>query len=511
MTGTLVAGAHESVASRGIAALLWGALGSGLRICLQLIAQIALARLVGAEQYGVFATALIALAVSAYFADIGLAYGLIQKTSVSETDIRFVLTWQVILGLLASLLLFLSAGLISDFFSNPAVEPVVQVLALACLINALTAPSMNLLKRDLRFRELQLAGLTSYALAYVVIGLGLALAGAGVWALAAAFLANSCISLVLMYRAARHPIGFALWPSGARNMATYGGTVLLTNLVNWLVSSIDRLIVGRMFSTTAVGYYGNAYNLISNPALTLAGILQPALFSASARVQGDLTQLRQALLAALAAVFVFVMPAFLAVAVLAEEIVLALYGAAWAESGRLLRPMACAMPFLVLISLSTPTLWVTGKVRHEFMLQLPLAILSLIGFITASQISLLAMAWALFFILLLRAGIIVGASLKCLEIKLPAVRQAVQGGILLSLASVAAAEIAMRACTAADMHGLLALCLSLLGAALTCLLLVFACPRLLHPTLYRLLHLLGARLPAMARDPINRLLRRAGQ
>ena len=57
--------------------------------------------------------------------------------------------------------------------------------------------------------------------------------------------------------------------------------------------------------------------------------------------------------------------------------------------------MACAMPFLVLISLSTPTLWVVGKLRHEFMLQLPLAILSVICFIAASQISLLAMAWAL--------------------------------------------------------------------------------------------------------------------
>lgn len=458
-----------------------------------------------------FATALIALAVSAYFADIGLAYGLIQKESVSDTDIRFVLTWQLILGLVASLLLLLSAGGIADFFSNPEVAPVVQVLAVACLINALTAPSMNLLKRELRFRELQLAGLSSYAIAYVFIGLGLALAGAGVWALVAAFLANSCISLALMYRAARHPIGFSLWPPGARNMATYGGTVLLTNLVNWLVSSIDRLIVGRMFSTTAVGYYGNAYNLISNPALTLAGILQPALFSASARVQGDLTQLRQALLAALAAVFVFVMPAFLAVAMIAEEVVLALYGSAWAESGSLLRPMACAMPFLVLISLSTPTLWVTGKVRHEFMLQLPLAIFSLIGFIVASQISLLAMAWALFLILLVRAVIIVGASIKCLEIKLLVVRQAVQGGIVLSMTSVAAAEIAMRTCSAAGMNGLPALWLSLLAVVLACLFLVFSCPRLLHPTLYRLLDLVAARLPVAFREQIKRLLRRAAQ
>ncbi|MFX6409630.1 oligosaccharide flippase family protein, partial [Acinetobacter baumannii] len=78
--------------------MFWGGGGTLLRIVMQFGAQVVLARILGPEQYGLFAIGAIVVGFSSFFSDIGLAYGLIQKKEIAAKDIRFVFTWQIILG-----------------------------------------------------------------------------------------------------------------------------------------------------------------------------------------------------------------------------------------------------------------------------------------------------------------------------------------------------------------------------------------------------------------------------
>ena len=82
----------------------------------------------------------------------GLAYGLIQKKSVDVNDIRFVWTWQCMLGISVSGIVFYSAGSLANLFAKPEAEFIFQSLSLVVLINAVTSLSTNLLKKSLNYQ-----------------------------------------------------------------------------------------------------------------------------------------------------------------------------------------------------------------------------------------------------------------------------------------------------------------------------------------------------------------------
>src|SRR5690606_35087050 len=180
---------------RAIGGVLWSAVGTAMRVGMQLAAQIALARLLGPEPFGLFAVALVIIALSGLFAEVGLAYGLIQKPSVSRQDIRFAFTWQLLLGLLVMLAVLAGAGPIAGALDDVRAAGVLRALAPGILLSALAATPTMLLRRRMQFKWLQLSGAAAYALGYLGVGLPLALAGWQVGALVAAYLVHATVLL----------------------------------------------------------------------------------------------------------------------------------------------------------------------------------------------------------------------------------------------------------------------------------------------------------------------------
>ncbi|HRJ80031.1 MAG TPA: oligosaccharide flippase family protein, partial [Planctomycetota bacterium] len=225
------------MASRAISAFLWGTGGGTVRIALQIGAQVVLARLLGPTEYGVFALGTLVITFSFFFADFGMAYGLIQKPNIDANDIRFVFTWQIIIGAVVTAGVIALAGPIASFFDEPRAEDVVRVLAGLCLINAVAAPAMNLLKRELDYRALQLSLIASYFVGFLLVGIPLAVAGHGVWALVAAWMVQALLGAAIAYAQVRHPVAPLLWYAGASSQGRYGGLVLATNLVNWCLAN----------------------------------------------------------------------------------------------------------------------------------------------------------------------------------------------------------------------------------------------------------------------------------
>jgi lipopolysaccharide exporter len=417
-----------NLSSKGISAVFWGGFGSLLRALLQIGTQIVLARLLGPAEYGIFAIASIVLSFSKFFSDIGVSYGLIQKKDVSDDDIRFVFTWQLILGTVVALTVFFLAEPLSQFFGAPRVVDVLRVASVICFINALSSPSMNLLKRELDFKSLQATQVTSYVFGYVVVGIPMALAGMQVWALIAAFIANESLNLILLYRRSRHPVGILLWQRDSQ-LLVYGIRVFATNILNWIISNIDRVIIGRLFPTTQIGLYSLSYNLVSNPTLTIIGVIQSALFSTSARVQDDFTRLRKALLTMIGAVTLLLFPVFVGIAVVTETILQALYGKSWLAAAELLRPIALAMPLYLLLGMATPLLWVSGHTQKEFNIQVPIAIAFVIAASLAAQHSMEAVAWTVFGMYFFRAATIVAVTCRALHISTRRLLHTMSGGL----------------------------------------------------------------------------------
>jgi len=439
----------SDLGTRSVSAVLWGGGGSVLRLLLQIGAQAVLARLLGPTEYGVFAIGSIVISFSAFFADVGLAYGLIQKREVSDADVRFAFTWQFIIGSLVSLALVALSGPIAEFFSEPRAKDVVCVMSLICLVNAIGTPAGCLLKRGMDFKTQQIVFLFSYAVGFLGVGIAMALAGHGVWALVAAWGTQCAVHSGLLYLATRHPVRPLFWYPEARTQAAYGGTVLATNLLNWTIGNIDRVVVGRLMQAHSIGLYTTSYNLIYGPTANVLGILQPVFFSASARaVQRESAERDQAPLergfgTLIAAICFYLLPAFLCVAIVSHSLVLTLYGSAWIEAAETLRPLALAMPFFLIWGLCTPVLWASGNPRSEFSSQWPVAIgWGVSCWLLARWGGIQAVAWGTLALFVVRCGVMILMVNRLAGLRLSTIWRAARGGLLISgLTALAAGAV----------------------------------------------------------------------
>jgi len=405
------------LATRAEKALKWSALTTIARFALQLASQVALARMLGPENFGVYGIGMAILTFATFLAGASFSWNLMLMPQVTEQDIRFSFTWQMMAGSLCAAAMYAGAPAIAHFFGDPRVEGMVQLLSLASLLMAASAPATCLLQRDLNFRVLGLIQVASYAAGYLAVGIPMAFYGWGAYALGAACVVQAAVTLVASYWVRPHPLRPLLTHAGGSAALATGRTVFFTNVVNWLLGNLDRVLIGRVLNAHAVGLYTVAYNLASIPNVLLLGALQPAFLAAGAKLQDDPKRLAQGWLLGLACVLVLVIPASVVFALMAPDVVRLLYGAAWTESAWVLSVLFLCLPAWACFGISTPVLWNTGRKHLEFMLQLPLLALAGPAWWLFAPSGIRGVAIVSAVVISARAVVIVAASLRALELR----------------------------------------------------------------------------------------------
>ena len=429
------------LAQRSISAALWGVSGSVVQAVLQFGIQVVLARLLGPEQYGLFALGLVAVTMSNVIA-LSFVYGLIQKRTLTDEDLCFVNLWQLSIGAAVAAAVYLLAAGVAGFFQEPRLAPLMEAMAIVCFVQAAAGVPATLLTRELDFKWLYAANTASYAVAYGMLGIPLAAAGYGVHALVMAFITQNVLSLVALYWRKPPRLGLVLWHREAGAFCRYSVTVLATHLSNWALQNVGRAVVGRMFPSAAVGLYALAYNLTMQLAQTVNGAVQQTLFSASSRVQDEVARQRRMFLTTLSATALLLVPMFAGIAAVPNTITLALYGDAWADSAPLLRAFAVGVLFHLFAAMATPMLWTSGRTTQEYKLLLPMVAGLAIATYIAAQHSLVAAAWAACVIFALRCLVMTMAACRALGLGARDVAGAVRAGIAVSaLVAVAVALV----------------------------------------------------------------------
>lgn len=420
-------------------AFRWSALTTIGRFGVQLVVQVLLARLLGPENFGVYGIAMVLLTFATFLCGNSFSYSLLLKDQVSDEDVRFAFTWQMIAGVAGAVAMFASAPLVASFFADDRLVPMVRWMSLACILLAAAGPATSLLQRELDFRALGLIQLGSYCVGYLGVGLSLAMQGHGALALAAACLAQSAASLVGSYVALRHPVRPLLRHPGMAATLVTGRTVFLTNAVNWLLNNLDRVVIGRMLGPQPVGLYNVAYNLSSIPNTLLINAVQPTFMAAGARVAQEPHKLARAWLSLLSCALVLLTPAAAVLAVIADDLVRLLYGPEWQQAGWVLALMFACMPAWVCCGFSTPVLWNTGGKHLEYRLQLPLLLLAVPAWALGARYGIQGVAVVTAALVLARTVLIMQAGLRRLSLSWGTLVPALLRGVSLGVAGGAAA------------------------------------------------------------------------
>ncbi len=410
-------GGMTALSVRARRAATWSVLTTAARFALQLGAQVSLARLLGPGPYGIYGIGIAVLTFATFLAGTGFSYSLLLQAQVSAADVRFAFTWQLLAGAACALAMLLLAPVLADWFREPDVAGMLRWLALACVLTAASGTALCLLQRELDLRALGLIQLAAYAAGYLGVGVPLAMAGWGADALALACVVQAAVVLAGCWWRRPHAMRPLLrQPASSQALGT-GRTVFFTNLVNWLLGNLDRLVIARVLHTQAVGLYTLAWNLAQIPVTLLVGALQPAFLAAGTHLGGEGQRLARAWLRVLACVLVLVLPAAVSMALLAPALVALLYGPRWEAAGPVLATLFLCLPAWAAWGLSTPVLWHTARKHQEAALQWPLLLLAVPAWWMLAPGGLLIAAAVSLLVMHARAALIVAAALRALGLR----------------------------------------------------------------------------------------------
>ncbi len=367
-------------------AIRWQTLSVGVQIVLQLIFSAALARLLTPSDFGVMAIALVVVGVVEIFAQIGIGPALVQRKDLSDTDIRTAFYTSAVLGILCFAALFAAAPAIGSLYAEKTgsttdvLVDVLRVVALSFVISGFTLVPRSLLIRRMAFDRLFRSSLAAMLLGNLVIGLGLAWAGSGVWAYVLALLSQNALLGVFNWFQAPHSIRGLPSAASLRSMLGYGARSTLFNLGNYAATKVDTLVVSLSSSLSlslslslsssaslsaegggwaATGIYDRAAYLYSLPITVLGKLSDNVLFSGMSALQDRREELARTVRNGIQMLALVVVPSTVFLTAFAGDLTVVFLGPAFAASGPIAAILFSGLAFRALAKLGDATVRAT--------------------------------------------------------------------------------------------------------------------------------------------------------
>jgi PST family polysaccharide transporter/lipopolysaccharide exporter len=317
----------QPLASRAGSALTWRILQLGGVKLIFLARVFVLGRLLGPDEFGVFAVSLVALDFLLKITDFGMIPALVQQPSAERRHYDAAWTVGLVRAGMVGLAVFAAAPLIAELFKEPRATDLVRVLAIRPLLEAGASMGVADLTRQLRFRPLTWI---QFAEAIVSTVLSIALVQPlGVWSLVAGPLAGALAALVVSYVAAPYRPRLSLDTEAMLPLLRYGRWIFARALVAPLGTSVLQLALSRRAGVAELGLYFLACKLAFLPSEVASGVVGAVAFPLYARLQENLQQATRAFQVILTGMFAMLLPAVLLLFVLAPALVENVLGPRW--------------------------------------------------------------------------------------------------------------------------------------------------------------------------------------
>ncbi|GAA1855354.1 lipopolysaccharide biosynthesis protein [Microlunatus capsulatus] len=235
----------------------------GVKIVLQVVGVVVLARLLTPGDYGLVAMVTAIIGVAEIFRDFGLSSAAVQAKTLSKAQ-RDNLFWiNTGAGLFFTVLVFFTAPLIARIYGHEELVGLTHVLALVFVLNGMGTQYRADLNRRLQFTKLATVEIAAPAIS-LVVAIVAALEGAGYWALAVQQITMAVVLLVGNAASARW---IPRLPRRApmRDLFTFGWQLAGSLFVGYLGNNIDSLTIGTRFGSEALGLYNRAFQLLMTP------------------------------------------------------------------------------------------------------------------------------------------------------------------------------------------------------------------------------------------------------
>lgn len=244
------------------------------------IVSIVLARILSPSDYGIVALVSVFTTIMQVFVDSGLGNALIQKKDADDVDFSTVFYTNIAFCLVLYLIIFISAPLIAKLYNNEDLIAVTRVLGLTIVISGVKNVQQAYVSRKMIFKKFFFATLVG-TIGAGVLGITLAINGAGVWALVAQQIFNLTVDTIILWITVKwRPKKFFSF-TRLKELFSYGWKLLVSSIIDTVYNNVRQLIIGKFYSSSDLAYYNKAKQfpelIVNNVNTSIDSVLLPTM------------------------------------------------------------------------------------------------------------------------------------------------------------------------------------------------------------------------------------------
>lgn len=244
------------------------------------IVSIVLARILMPDDYGTVALVTVFTTIMQVFVDSGLSTALIQKKDADDLDFSSVFYFNFVVCIILYLIMFFAAPVIASFYNIPELTPIVRVISLTIVISGVKGVQQSYVSRNMLFKRFFYATLGGTIFS-AFLGIAMAYAGFGVWAIVAQQLSNTAIDTLILWITVKwRPKLMFSWER-LKGLLGFGWKLLCSALLDTGYNNLRNLLIGKIYSSSDLAFYNQGDKfpklIVSNINTSIDSVLLPAI------------------------------------------------------------------------------------------------------------------------------------------------------------------------------------------------------------------------------------------
>lgn len=292
------------------------------------VISIILARLLAPELFGQVVLLTMFTDLSIKLIDGGLGTALVQSREADDKDYSTVFYLTFLMSCIMVVLLQFAAPFIAGYYDSPQLEAPLRFYSLSLFLSAFNSIQVAKIQREMRFKEMMFCNLLATVVSGAV-GIVAAYMGLGLWAILIYFFLQVAVSSFGMLFVLRWVPHSRFSMDSAKRLYGYGLKMMVASVISVVYNSIRPIIIGKRFSTTALGYYDRGARFSSIVSSNLDSALQAVMFPVLSGAQDDADRFRSILSRTKKLGSFMLFPAMLGMAAVAEPMVRLLLTEEW--------------------------------------------------------------------------------------------------------------------------------------------------------------------------------------
>jgi PST family polysaccharide transporter len=329
----------------------------GFAFVIRIASIMILGRLLDPTDYGLFTMVMAFTGILSMFAGFGLFQAAVQRSSLSDEESTSLFWMNVAFGGLLSLMTIAAAPLVSRFYHEPRLLAVTEVVGASFIITGAGVQYSVLLHRRMLFGVKAVIECVALLIG-TVVSIGMAMTGYGYWALVSMTVTLPLATTVGLWIATGWIPGMPMIAPHSSSMLRFGLGATMTGFLSYLSGNADKLIIGRVLGTEALGLYGRAFNLINFPGDNLNGTIGEVAFAALSRAKDDPERLRRYFLKFYSLVVTLSLPLTIVCVLFADDLVLVVLGPKWTAASEIFKFLA---PTILVFAIMSPLGWLLNS------------------------------------------------------------------------------------------------------------------------------------------------------